>query len=100
MRRCGLGVEGETGDFKCFTPSTLGPARPGLFFETLGQKKMAMTGKNRIMIFSPKNDGTYIIEFRTAAGEAVASSLDRSGVRVAHVSGKASCSRKSLRSAP
>ena len=28
-----------------------------------------MTGKNRIMI-GPKNDGTYVIEFKTAAGEA------------------------------
>jgi len=26
-----------------------------------------MTGKNRIMIYGPKNDGTYIVEFRTAA---------------------------------
>jgi hypothetical protein len=28
---------------------------------------MAMTGKNRIMIYGPKNDGTYVVEFRTAA---------------------------------
>jgi hypothetical protein len=27
------------------------------------------TGKNRIMIFGPKTDGTYIIEFKTAAGD-------------------------------
>jgi hypothetical protein len=33
---------------------------------------MAMTGKNRIMIYGPKDDGTYIVEFRTAAGEALA----------------------------
>jgi hypothetical protein len=32
----------------------------------LGQKEMAMTGKNRIMIYGPKTDGTYIVEFRTA----------------------------------
>jgi hypothetical protein len=25
-----------------------------------------MTGKNRIMIYGPKTDGTYVIEFRTA----------------------------------
>jgi hypothetical protein len=31
-----------------------------------------MTGKNRIMIYGPKNDGTYVVEFRTAAGEALA----------------------------
>jgi hypothetical protein len=24
-------------------------------------------GKNRIMIFGPKDDGTYVVEFRTAA---------------------------------
>ena len=23
-----------------------------------------MTGKNRIMIFGPKDDGTYVVEFR------------------------------------
>jgi hypothetical protein len=27
---------------------------------------MAITGKNRIMIYRPKNDGTYVVEFRTA----------------------------------
>ena len=31
-----------------------------------------LTGKNRIMIYGPKNDGTYVVEFRTAAGEALA----------------------------
>ena len=40
--------------------------------EEWGQKEMAMTGKNRIMIYGPKDDGTYIVEFRTAAGEALA----------------------------
>jgi hypothetical protein len=25
-----------------------------------------MTGKNRIMIYNPKDDGTYVVEFRTA----------------------------------
>jgi hypothetical protein len=25
-----------------------------------------MTRKNRIMIFGPKDDGTYVVEFRTA----------------------------------
>jgi hypothetical protein len=41
---------------------------------------MAMTvaGKNRIMIFGPKQDGTYVVEFRTAAGEALAISIPRS----------------------
>ena len=43
---------------------------------------MAMTGKNRIMIYEPKNDGTYIVEFRTAAGEALAISIPRSEASV------------------
>ena len=33
------------------------------------------TGKNRIMIYGPKHDGTYVVEFRTAAGEALAISI-------------------------
>jgi hypothetical protein len=28
--------------------------------------------KNRIMIYGPKTDGTYVVEFRTADGEALA----------------------------
>jgi hypothetical protein len=43
---------------------------------------MAMTGKNRIMIYGPKGDGTYIVEFRTAAGEALAISIPRSEASV------------------
>ena len=27
-----------------------------------------MTGKNRIMIYGPKDDGTYVVEFRTREG--------------------------------
>jgi hypothetical protein len=38
---------------------------------------MAMTGKNRIMIFGPKEDGTYVVEFRRAAGEVLAISIPR-----------------------
>jgi hypothetical protein len=34
-------------------------------------------GKNRIMIFGPKDDGTYVVEFRTAKGEALAISVPR-----------------------
>jgi hypothetical protein len=34
----------------------------------MGQKETAVSGKNRIMIFGPKPDGTYVVEFRTAAG--------------------------------
>ena len=34
--------------------------------------------RNRIMIFGPKSDGTYVIEFRTAAGAALAISIPAS----------------------
>jgi hypothetical protein len=34
-------------------------------------------GKNRIMIFGPKDDGIYVVEFRTAAGEPLAISIPR-----------------------
>jgi hypothetical protein len=39
---------------------------------------MSTTGKNRIMIFGPKDDGTYVVEVRTAQGEALAISMPRS----------------------
>jgi hypothetical protein len=44
----------------------------------LGQETMAMTmdGKYRIMIYGPKEDGTYVVEFKTAAGEAMAISIE------------------------
>jgi hypothetical protein len=28
-------------------------------------------GRNRIMIYGPKSDGTYVVEFKTADGEAL-----------------------------
>ena len=34
------------------------------------------------MIYGPKNDGTYVIEFRTAAGEALAISAPRNETAV------------------
>jgi hypothetical protein len=43
---------------------------------------MTTTGKNRIMIYGPKNDGTYIVEFRTADGEALAISIPGGEARV------------------
>jgi hypothetical protein len=39
-------------------------------------------GKNRIMIYGPKNDGTYRVEFRTADGEALAISVTVGETRV------------------
>jgi hypothetical protein len=41
-----------------------------------------MTGKNRIMIYGPKTDGTYVIEFRTAAGTTLAISIPRTETAV------------------
>jgi hypothetical protein len=29
-----------------------------------GQGEVAVTGKSRIMIYGPKDDGTYVVEFR------------------------------------
>jgi hypothetical protein len=58
---------------------TGGEARKGRGME---QKETAVSGKNRIMIYGPKNDGTYVIEFRTAAGEALAISIPRSEAAV------------------
>ena len=40
------------------------------------------SGRNRIMIYGPKDDGTYIVEFRTAAGEALAISIPRTEAAV------------------
>ena len=39
-------------------------------------------GQDRIMIYGPKDDGTYIVEFRTAAGEALAISIPRTEAAV------------------
>jgi hypothetical protein len=43
---------------------------------------MTTTGKNRIMIYGPKEDGTYVVEFKTAAGEAMAISISRTEAAV------------------
>jgi hypothetical protein len=39
--------------------------------------RVAMTGKNRIMIYGPKDDGTYVVEFRTSDGDVLAISIPR-----------------------
>src|SRR6516225_10520603 len=45
-------------------------------------------GKNRIMIFGPKRDGTYVVEFRTSDGETLAISVPVGETRVLkHFSG-------------
>jgi hypothetical protein len=38
---------------------------------------VAVTGRNRIMIFGPKDDGSYVVEFRTATGEVLSISIPR-----------------------
>jgi hypothetical protein len=41
-----------------------------------------MTGKNRIMIYGPKDDGTYVVEFRTREGDVLAISIPRTEAHV------------------
>jgi hypothetical protein len=43
---------------------------------------MPFDGRNRIMIYGPKDDGTYVVEFRTSEGEALAISIPRSETAV------------------
>jgi len=40
------------------------------------------SGRNRIMIYGPEIDGTYIVEFMTADGEALAISVPVGETRV------------------
>jgi hypothetical protein len=50
--------------------------------EEWGNKKRAVTNRNRIMIYGPKNDGTYVVEFKTADGEELAISVPRNETAV------------------
>jgi hypothetical protein len=60
---------------------------------------VTVDGKNRIMIFGPKSDGTYVVEFRTAAGEALAISMPVQLAVVASVEQtKAGCREKETKS--
>jgi len=43
---------------------------------------MTTTGKNRIMIFGPKADGIYVVEFRTVEGKSLAISIPRTETAV------------------
>ena len=38
---------------------------------------MPFDGRNRIVIFGPKSDGNYLVEFRTSDGESLAISIPR-----------------------
>jgi hypothetical protein len=42
-------------------------------------------GKDRIMIYGPKEDGTYVVEFKTATGQARAISIPRTETAVIRV---------------
>jgi hypothetical protein len=46
---------------------------------------MNTTGENRIMIYGPKNDGTYVVEFKTSEGEALAISVPAGETRVSSI---------------
>jgi hypothetical protein len=50
----------------------------------MGQKEteIVSAGMNRIMIYGPKKAGTYIVEFKTAAGEALAISVPAGETRL------------------
>jgi hypothetical protein len=41
-----------------------------------------MTQQDRIMIYGPKDDGTYVVEFRMATGESLAISIPRAEAAV------------------
>ena len=43
---------------------------------------MKTVGKYRIMIFGPKEDGTYVVEFRTDADQVFALSIPRTETEV------------------
>ena len=40
------------------------------------------SGRNRIMIYGPKPDGTYVVEFETADGDSLAISVPAGETRV------------------
>jgi hypothetical protein len=50
--------------------------------ELLAMSVAPESGRNRIMIYGPKSDGTYIIEFRMADGESLAISVPAGETRV------------------
>jgi hypothetical protein len=45
--------------------------------QALGGAGAIVTGKNRIVIYGPKDDGTYVVEFMTADGDALSNSIAR-----------------------
>jgi hypothetical protein len=45
---------------------------------------MKTAGQYRIMIYGPKEDGTYVVEFKTAAGEAWSISIPTETAVIRH----------------
>jgi hypothetical protein len=50
--------------------------------QALGGAGAIVTGKNRIVIYGPKDDGTYVVEFMTADGDVLSNSIARSDAHV------------------
>jgi len=46
------------------------------------------TAQDRITIYGPKADGTYLVEFRTAEGDALAISIPRTEAAVIRLPGQ------------
>jgi hypothetical protein len=44
--------------------------------------QVAVIGKNRVMIYGSKDDGTYVVEFMTATGAVLAISIPRNETAV------------------
>jgi hypothetical protein len=57
----------------------------------MGQKETAMNGKNRIMAYGPKDDGTSAVEFRTPEGDVLAISI-QTGVGISRNGCRMACS--------
>ena len=53
-----------------------------IFVHPLAMSVAPESGQNRIMIYGPRNDGTYIVEFKTADGEALAINVPVGETRV------------------
>ena len=81
----GPGVEWTSAGWRApspqpLTPSgreTLAPIHARVFSCALSNRKGVMaTAQDRITIYGPKDDCTYIVEFRTAEGDALAISSE------------------------
>ena len=69
-------------DEECRRTGGKARSRGGLGKGSLAMSVAPESGRNRIMIYGPKNDGTYVVEFKTADGEALAISVPVGETRV------------------